>query len=190
MQITCLLGSPRSKGNTGKLAHHFTETAQGLGAEVRTHALNKLSYRGCQACYACKTKSEKCIIDDDLDPILEEIKESRILVIASPVYFGDVTSQVKAFIDRTFSYAKPDYLTNPQPFRLPPGKKLVFIQAQEAEAEAHGDIFQRYELFFKMGGFSETRLIRATGVGPGGVVLEKGDVFESAEAAAREMCAA
>ena len=39
--------------------------------------------------------------------------------------------QTKAFIDRTFSYIKPDYLTNPQPFRLEPGKKVVWITSQE-----------------------------------------------------------
>ena len=189
MRITCLMGSPRTKGNTALMAQRFLTTAEEMGAEVRTHVLNNLSYRGCQACYACKTTSEVCVLDDDLSPVLEEIKEADLLVIASPVYFADVTSQVKAFIDRTFSYVKPDFQTNPQPYRLAPGKKLLFIQAQEAPEESYGDIFPRYEFFFKLGGFVETRLIRATEVGPAGAVLERPEFLKEAEAAAREMCA-
>ncbi len=59
MKIVCLLGSPRPKGNSTAMAARFCETAEGLGAEVTTFALNKLKYRGCQACMTCKTKAGK-----------------------------------------------------------------------------------------------------------------------------------
>ncbi|MGO8942464.1 MAG: NAD(P)H-dependent oxidoreductase, partial [Syntrophobacteraceae bacterium] len=56
MNIVCLLGSPREKGNSAAIANRFCSTAQGLGAEVKTFTLNNLKYRGCQGCMACKTK--------------------------------------------------------------------------------------------------------------------------------------
>ena len=76
-----------------------------------------------------------------------------LLLLSTPVYFGDVTSQLKGFIDRLISFAKPDYLTNPDPFRLPKGKHLVWIQTQNAEKDKHTDIFERYSWYFKLNGF-------------------------------------
>jgi multimeric flavodoxin WrbA len=55
MKIISLLGSPRSKGNSSTIASHFLKTAAGLGAETRSFELNRLSFRGCQGCYVCKT---------------------------------------------------------------------------------------------------------------------------------------
>src|SRR5690242_13764760 len=104
MKIVCLLGSPRENGNSAAIANRLCTTAEGLGAEVHTIVLNKLQYRGCQGCMACKTKLDRCALKDDLTEILDLIRETDILVLATPVYFWDVTSQLKTFLDRTFSY--------------------------------------------------------------------------------------
>lgn len=125
MKIVCLQASPRPKSNSAALAQSFLDAAGGLGAQVSSHRLNDLHYRGCQACMACKTKLDKCALKDDLAPVLAEIQACDVLVLASPVYFGELCSQLKACIDRTYSFLKPDYLTNPQPVRLAPGKVLV-----------------------------------------------------------------
>ena len=114
MKVVCLLGSPREKGNSATIANRFCKTAERLGAEVITAVLNKLDFRGCQGCMACKTKLDRCVLEDDLTDVLEAIRETDVLVLASPVYFWDVSSQLKAFIDRTFSYLVPDFITNPE----------------------------------------------------------------------------
>jgi multimeric flavodoxin WrbA len=85
MKITCLLGSPREKGNSAVLAKKFCQTAEDLGASVRTFTLNTLNFRGCQGCMACKTKADKCVIKDDLEAVLEAARESDVLVLSSPV---------------------------------------------------------------------------------------------------------
>ncbi len=95
MKITCLLGSPREQGNSSILANHFCKTAQEYGAVVRTFSLNKLQYRGCQACMACKNKLDRCILEDGLTEVLETVRESDIVVMASPIYYGEVSSQLK-----------------------------------------------------------------------------------------------
>jgi multimeric flavodoxin WrbA len=165
MKVTCLLGSPREKGNSTILAKRFCETAESLGASVRTFTLNSLNFRGCQGCMACKTKSEKCVMKDDLEAVLEAVRESDVLVMASPVYMGDATSTIRAFIERTYSYFVPDFFTNPNPSRLAPGKKAVFIQTQgQPNEKLFADIFPRTEPFLKRVGFPECHLIRACGV--------------------------
>lgn len=119
-----------------------------LGGEVAIFSLNKLIYRGCQACMTCKTKLDRCVLKDDLTEVLDAIREADILVLATPTYFADVSSQLKSFIDRTYSYLVPDYLTNPNPSRLSPGKKLIFIQTQaQPDENQFDDIFSRYDYF-------------------------------------------
>jgi len=59
MKIVRLPGGPREHGNSYTIAGRLCGAAQGLGAEVRTFALNKLDYLGCQGCMACRTKLDK-----------------------------------------------------------------------------------------------------------------------------------
>lgn len=188
MKIVSLLGSPRTKGNSATIAGRLTETAAGLGAEVRTYELNRLEYRGCQGCYACKKKLDHCALKDDLSEVLEAVREADVVVLASAVYYGDVTSQLKAFIDRSFSYLKPDFHTNPEPSRLNP-KKLVFVISQGNPDESlFADIFPRYERFLKWLGFS-SKLIRVCGIGPATVDGVPEKVLRQAEEVARSLMA-
>jgi multimeric flavodoxin WrbA len=188
MKIVCLLGSPREKGNSTTIANRFCTTAESLGAQVQTFALNKLEYRGCQACLACKTKLDNCALEDDLSEVLEAVCETDVLVLASPVYYGDLSSQMKGFIDRSYSYLASDYLTNPKPCRLASGKKVVVILTQgNPDQKMFGDIFQRYDYFFKWYGFAESHLIRACGVRQPGEVAANQDVMKLAETMAEKI---
>ena len=187
MKIVAILGSPRSRGNSATIARRFTDVAVSRGAVVETFELNRLSYRGCQGCYACKKTLDRCVLDDDLAPVLAAVKEADLVLLASPVYYGDVTAQLKGFIDRSYSYLKPDYITNPQPSRLEP-KKLIFVLTQGHPDQAlFADIFPRYDTFLRWMGFVETRLIRACGIGPGTVDAVPEQILLQAEEAAREM---
>jgi multimeric flavodoxin WrbA len=188
MKIVCLLGSPRTKGNSSTLAQHFCGAAEKLGAKVETYALNKLNFRGCQACMACKTKLDKCILKDDLEAVLDSIRDADVLVLSTPVYFADLTAQLKAFIDRTYSYLVPNFYNNPNPSRLSPGKKLVFIQTQgQPNEKLFADIFPRNEAFLKWYGFKDTYLIRACGVRNPEDILAKNEVLKQAEEVAKKI---
>jgi multimeric flavodoxin WrbA len=188
MKIVCLLGSPRLKGNSAAIAKRFCESAEKGGASVRTFALNDLRYRGCQACMTCKTKLDRCVLEDDLTEVLAAVRETDVLVMASPIYYGEVSSQLKGFIDRTFSYLVPDYTATPNPSRLSPGKKLVFILTQgHPDEKQFADVFPRYEYFFKWYGFSGNHLIRACGVMGRGDVENRKDVIALAEQTAAKL---
>lgn len=188
MKVVCLHGSPRMRGNTAYLASRFCETARNAGAEIVQYSLNKLTYRGCQGCMTCKTKLDRCVLDDDLAQVLDAVRDADILLLASPVYYGEVSSQMKGFIDRTYSYLKPDYRTSPEPCRLPSGKKLVFILAQaQPDEERFADIFPRYDAFFKWYGFQDSRLIRACGVTEPGEVSGRKQVVELVEKTASSL---
>jgi multimeric flavodoxin WrbA len=188
MKIVCVLGSPRTKGNSSTLAQHFCSAAEKLGATVETFALNKLNFQGCQACMACKTKLDKCILKDELEPVLDSIRNADVLVMSTPVYFADLTSQLKAFVDRTYSYLVPNFHNKPNPSRLSPGKKLVFIQTQgQPDEKKYADVFPRNEAFFKWYGFKENYLIRACGVRNPEDILGKNEVLNQAEEVAKKI---
>jgi len=182
MKVSCLIGSPRENSNSAAIAGRFAETAKSLGAQIETVVLNKLNYRGCQACMACKTTSEKCVQPDDLSGVLESLKAADIVVMAMPVYCSDIPGQVKCFIDRTYSYMPPNYMQG-APSRVPAGKKLVFIITQGAPVEAlFADVPKKYQDFLKRCmAFGESHLIRGVGVGGGGAVGVPDQYLQQAE---------
>jgi multimeric flavodoxin WrbA len=187
MKILSILGSPRSGKNSASIANRFTETAASLGADIQYFELNRLTYRGCVGCYACKKDLDHCILNDDLTQVLDAVHEADLVVLSSPVYFGDVTSQLKGFIDRSYSFLTPEYMTGRDMSRLSP-KKLVFVLCQGHPDESlFADIYPRYEGFLKWMGFTERRLIRACGYGPLTVDSIPEKILKQAEDAAREM---
>ena len=189
MKTICLLGSPRSKGNSIALAKHFCGSLEKLGCEVQIFSLNKLNYRGCQGCMKCKTKLDKCALKDDLTEVLDSILDADVLVLATPVYFSDVSSQLKGFIDRAYSFLVPDFRTNPNPSRLVPGKTLVFIQVQaRPDEKKFNDIFPRYDQFFDgYHKFKERYLIRCCGVRELGEIESREDMMTLAEDTAKKI---
>ncbi len=182
MKIVAVLGSPRLNGNSAFIAGCFLEAAKNLGAETRSFALNALAYRGCQACMCCKKTSEVCVLKDGLSEVLAAVREADVIVLASPVYYGDVTGQMKLFIDRTFCYLTPDFHTNPQRSRLLPGKTVVFIQTQGlADATVFADVFPRYREMMKFIGIDEAHLLRGCGLSKQDDIRKHEDVLKQAE---------
>jgi multimeric flavodoxin WrbA len=183
MQIIAVLGSPRPQGNSNTLARAFLQAARERGAKTQEFLLNQMDFRGCQACMACKTKSDTCSLEDDLAPLLDALRKADVLVLASPVYFGDLSSQMKAFFDRTYSCINPDFSC-----RLPAGKKAVFILTQaNPDPDQFNDIFPRYERWLKLYGCDPIHLIRATGVREPGEVTQQAALMDQAAALARDL---
>lgn len=164
MKVLAIKGSPRKKGTSSRIADGFMTAAEKMGVQIKSHYLNGMKYRGCQGCDACKEKQEHCALNDDLTEVLNDIKDSDVVVFATPVYYSDVSGQFKSFFDRTWSLVKPDYMTNPKPTRIPPGKKAVLIITQGDGAHNHKDAVARYETFLTWYGF-EVHVIRGVELG-------------------------
>lgn len=188
MKVLCVQGSPRKKGNSATISQRFLKVAENRGATIETFHLNDLDYKPCQACYACKVKLDHCALKDDLTPVLNAFGSCDVAVVATPVYYGDVSAQTKAFIDRTFSFVNPDFENRPDPVRFAPGKKMLWIITQEATKEFHSDIFERYGSMFKTYGGIDPHLIRAVGVEQPGEVIHKEDIMLRAQEMAITLC--
>ena len=104
-KIIIIDGGPRATFNTASMLQKLAEGACSVSneIEVKTVRLYALDYKGCMSCMACKIKgkaSNVCKFKDALTPILEEVAQADGLVLGSPIYFGDVTAQMRAFLER------------------------------------------------------------------------------------------
>lgn len=185
-RLVCVLGSPRKPGNSETLAMKVAEKARSLGAEVQIYRLYDLTYKGCYGCLSCKTESEVCVVEDDLKPVLDALAQADAVVLASPIYFGDITGQLKCLVDRMFSYLVPDFFKTSNPSRLKPGKKLGLILTQGDPNESAHNIAPEYEEIFKYLGF-ETHTMRGLGLGAPTDAASRAELMEEAEALAEKL---
>ena len=103
MKTIILNGSPRKNWNTAMLLKEARNGAESVGSETEYIDLYSLSYTGCRSCMACKRKEAercRCFWKDDLSPVIDRIFAADALFIGSPIYLGDITSQVHALIER------------------------------------------------------------------------------------------
>lgn len=108
MNILVLNGSPRTKGNTKQMTEAFCEGAVSVGNKVTVIDVCKKKIGGCLACEYCHTKGNgNCIQKDDMQEIYDLLKETEMLVIASPIYYHGISGQLKCVIDRFYSAAYP-----------------------------------------------------------------------------------
>ncbi|MFA5865969.1 MAG: flavodoxin family protein [Phycisphaerae bacterium] len=184
MKLLAFVGSPRKEGNTAVLVHEIVKAAQRQGAETAIIYVNDLTMRGCQACMGCKKKG-RCVLKDDMAPIYDQIIAADAVVLASPMYMGCMTGQLKLFIDRMYPFLNLNLTSN-----LPKGKKaaLVFTQGQP-DTETYNLYFQSVMGFLKCLGFSvcENVLVGA-GVQEPGAIAQNAATMQAARALARQLC--
>ena len=102
-KIMIIDGGPRKNMNTAAMVEAFAEGAREGGAEVKIVRLYDIDYKGCRSCMACQLKDKRvpsCRFKDGLTDILAECAEADGLVIASPIYYGEMTAMPRAFWER------------------------------------------------------------------------------------------
>jgi len=99
-KVLILSGSPRKGGNSDTLCNQFALGATEAGHSVQKVNVAQKSIGFCRGCYACESTG-KCVINDDMGELLQQIVDADVLVLASPVYFYSIDAQLKAVIDRT-----------------------------------------------------------------------------------------
>lgn len=136
-KIVIIDGGPRRNMNTSQLLQRFAEGAMLVGGdvEVKIFRLYNLDYKGCMSCMACKLKgraSNICRFRDALTPVLEEIAVADGLVLGSPIYFGEVTGQMRAFLERlSFPWLSYNDYSLTAPKRMP----VVLVETMNGTPE-------------------------------------------------------
>lgn len=156
MKVVALNGSPRINCNTAKLLKNALEGSKSKGADTELINLYDLNYKGCNSCFLCKIKGSKsygaCAVNDDLKDVLTRIEESDAVIFGSPIYLGNVTGEMRSFMERLI-YPYLTY-TNPTrslfPKKIPTGYIYTMnITRDQLEGSGYGQVFVNNEYYLK-----------------------------------------
>ncbi len=103
MRILGIIGSPRKNSNTEILVKEAMDGAREIGAVIEIIDITEKNINSCNGCTLCLDTSE-CVVSDDMQHIYAKLLEADGIFIGTPVYFWNVSSQVKALIDRTYPF--------------------------------------------------------------------------------------
>ncbi len=104
MNIVVLSGSPRKGGNTAIMVGAFKEGAESAGHTVEVVDVAAKKIAPCCACKYCYSHGGDCAIPDDMTEVREALKRADMVTFASPVYWFDISAQLKLAIDRMYAF--------------------------------------------------------------------------------------
>lgn len=104
MNITIIFGSPRKNGNSDKLGASFIEGALSVGHNVNKFYIREMNISGCNGCEYCYLHEGECCINDDMQKLYLFLEKTDCIVFATPIYYQNFPSQLKAVIDRFFVF--------------------------------------------------------------------------------------
>ena len=99
MRVLGINGSPHQNGNTAYALRYALSLLEKAGLETEYIALGRKEIHSCQGCFSCR--DGECVHDDDMQSIIDSMRQCDCLLLASPVYMGMVTGQMKMMMDRT-----------------------------------------------------------------------------------------
>lgn len=111
--IVAVMGSPNSEGNTASAVDAVLNGAMGLSTNIiKYYNLSKLKFiHGCRHCHHC-VYTGKCDLEDDISPVLEDLRKADTILFATPIYFGMPTAQFVVVLDRMYSFLSIDRKTS------------------------------------------------------------------------------
>ena len=107
-RVLVLSTSPRRDSNSEALALAFARGAEESGHEVEVISLRGREVQFCRGCFACQNTG-KCVIRDDMQEIVAKMEQSDVLAFATPIYYYEMSGQMKTLLDRGNPLFVADY---------------------------------------------------------------------------------
>jgi len=186
-KVIGIAGSARKTGNSTTLLEAVLRGATRIGMTTQVVHLDGLTFKGCQGCEKCSTTGQ-CILDDDLTPILEELKSAEGWVLASPIYYDGISGQMKTFFDRCRTFTK-----DPQTQKLKPqmpGKKkgiVLVTYADRLRTEYAREAAKLAKYLGWMGDFGKVEILVEGGLGSRAAAAQRPDLLARAEKLGEEL---
>ncbi|NSW86971.1 MAG: flavodoxin family protein [Syntrophobacteraceae bacterium] len=126
MKVAAFNGSARKDGNTAILLRYVLDELEQEGIETEMVQLGGKKIRGCTACYKCTTnKDRRCAVKGDaVNDCIRLMEESDGILLGSPTYFADISSEMKALIDRAGFVAR----ANSDMFKRKAGAAVIAVR--------------------------------------------------------------
>ena len=170
MKVVAFSGSARKDGNTAILINHVFEELkkEGIDTELVQFAGKKIE--GCNACRKCfESRDKQCIIKNDIvNECIEKMVEADGIILGSPIYFADITPEIKALVDRAGYVSK----ANDDMLRRKVGAAVIAVRRAGA---IHG--FDTLNHFF----FISQMIVPGSQYWNIGIGREKGEVENDTE---------
>jgi len=104
MKLLTISGSRNPQGQTARAAASLAEGARSAGCDTETIFLPSLNIERCRQCndqgWGLCSREGRCVIEDDLAEVAQKIRNADVVAFANPVYFGDLSESMRAFLDR------------------------------------------------------------------------------------------
>jgi multimeric flavodoxin WrbA len=143
MKVVAFNGSPRKKGNTYHAIQTVFKELKKEGIKTELIQLGGAQIKGCKACFVCfKKKDKRCVQNDKLNMFIEKMSEAEGIIIGSPTYFSNVSTEVKALIDRAGLVAR----ANDHLFKRKVGAAVVAVRRAGAT-----HVYSSINFFFGIG---------------------------------------
>ena len=107
-KVLVISSTLRQNGNSEVLAKEFAKGAQDAGNTVEFVSLRDKEIKFCKGCLACQ-KIGHCVIKDDSNEIVEKMEKAEVIVFASPIYYYEMSGQLKTLLDRANALFSLDY---------------------------------------------------------------------------------
>jgi multimeric flavodoxin WrbA len=129
MRVLGIVGSPRKDGNTEIMMKEVLKTAHAAGCETEMFLLSEKQVAPCDACGTC-FEIGSCVVNDDMQELYALMERAQAIVFGSPVYFGTVSAQMKAVMDRMFALLRNHSLKDKVAGNLVVTRRVGAIQAR------------------------------------------------------------
>ena len=107
-KVIVISTSLRHRSTSDRLADKFAEGAKAAGNDVEKISLVGKNIQFCKGCFACQELG-KCVIRDDVNDIMAKVLEADVVVWATPIYYYEMSGQMKTLIDRMNAMYEQDY---------------------------------------------------------------------------------
>jgi multimeric flavodoxin WrbA len=178
-RVVAIVGSPRANGNTSGLVDIILEELGRHGADCEKLSLGDYTILPCEAHDNC-AELPRCVLDDDADRVLDALYAADAVVLATPVYYEDVSAQMKLLIDRSYHRYNQDELLAPAAIGL------VAVAAETGLQETI-DALRRFVALSSRG---PVKTFELTGLADkAGEALGNGELVEGARRMAHQIAA-
>ena len=173
--IVILNGSPRRNGNTAAHVRAFTEGAESAGHAVTEFFLDSMEIHGCKGCFGGHSSREcPCVQADDMNRIYPAVKNCDVIVLATPLYYWNMSGQLRTAVDRLFALEEGDG-------NLLRGHDRACALLMAAEGHDFEDVLSYFDHLMKLLRWTNLGHVLAGGNGDAGDIIGKPEIQKAWE---------
>lgn len=157
MKVIAISGSPRKNGNSERMMNKILQGAKDKGHDTQFFRVEDMNIHGCRGCNACFQLGH-CAHTDDMQKIYSALQEADHVILGTPVYMEQMTSQLKTITDRFLAFMNMDFTP-----RLTKHPKLTLVVSQGQADDTYLEYFRKTIKTYSIFGFEPAEILVSGG---------------------------